>query len=629
MGERVTQLQGAGRIPERVREMMHDRVTLLLCAVFVLGAAFYLWTAGSTYKLALTGAQSEPYNELASAFLHFHLSIGKAPAGLVNLPNPYSPQQNAAYQEAYHDLALYRGNLFLTWGPAPVIVLLVPLRLLGFAPSASLVTALLVAAGLGFALAALRVLVRRVGDVPLWMCGLAALTLALASAVPFILRRPLIYEEEIAGGYCFAMAGVWLALATLAEHRTSLSRLAAMSLCFGLAAGSRAPLALAGVVLIPVYLALRTLRPRRGLLTALLAPLAVCVVLLLAYNQARFGDPLQNGAKYQLAATDQYDAHFGDLGYIPPGLWLYALAPPRATALFPFVALYPGAHAYPSDLPANYSIIEPVGGLLPMAPVVVFLLALPWIWRRRPESLGPLALPLLALAGAGVAYMLFVSYEFFATTERYEVDFATLLLFGAVAAWLVLALAVGGWRGRMVRFGGAALACWSCIAGLMISFTGYYNLLASSHPRTWEALEDIGSPLSTGIATIVGHPLLGEFSAPSLPLLELGEAAHLVIVSPGSGTATVRAVMVPATIAAGGAIVAAPGVAGVRVADRGRAGTSYQLAATGRATYMKVELDRGLNRLTITPIAGASGGVDHAVASTWRLLYIKELALAG
>jgi hypothetical protein len=50
--------------------------------------------------------RSSYYNDLATAFLHGHLSIGAAPAGLVNLPNPYDPVQNAPYQRFFHDLTL-------------------------------------------------------------------------------------------------------------------------------------------------------------------------------------------------------------------------------------------------------------------------------------------------------------------------------------------------------------------------------------------------------------------------------------------------------------------------------------------------------------------------------------------
>ena len=135
------------------------RIDVALCLVFVVVGTFYIWIAASTFPLLLHGARANPYNQLAYAFLHFRLSLGRAPSGLLRLSEPYNPAQNALLQtDAYgsiHDYALYHGQLFLTWGPVPA-VLLAPLRLLGFEPSESLLVALLAVAGFGFALAVLR-----------------------------------------------------------------------------------------------------------------------------------------------------------------------------------------------------------------------------------------------------------------------------------------------------------------------------------------------------------------------------------------------------------------------------------------------------------------------------------------
>jgi hypothetical protein len=511
----------AARLRARARGWRADRVRLALIAVFLCAGAFYLWTAGSSYPLSLHAPAGERYDQLARAFLHLRLPLGRAPLGLLELPDPYSPLQNAPFQAGYKDLALYHGQLFVPWGPVPALVLVAPLQLLGFAPSSSLTASLFAICGLGFALAALRVVLAQVGPLPLWICLLAACTLALGSVVPFILRRPLVYEEEIAGGYCFAMAAVWLALSAVAgrsavsargavsprraasARRAGWVRLALLSLCIGLAAGCRPTYALLVVLLAPVYRALRGSHSARVLALALLAPLVLCGVGLLAYNQARFGSPLQNGSAYQLAGSfDQHTVRFGALAYVVPGLWFYLFGLPQLLAVFPFLAIG-GLHtgSYPGVLPAGYFTYEPVAGLLPMAPLVVALAALPWLWRRRPHALGPLAPVLLALALAGAACTLFLAYVFFSTSERYEVDFVTPLLLGALAAWLALARHTPrGWRRSLVRFGGGALALWSCLTGLSIGFTGAENLLATQHPGTWRMLETLTSPLAHAIS---------------------------------------------------------------------------------------------------------------------------------
>jgi hypothetical protein len=582
-----------------------DRVDVALGAIFLLSAVFYVWTAGTSVPLSLHHGAQDRYNLLASALLHFHLSVGRAPAALLHLADPYNPKLNhplvtqATDASSVNDDVLYHGQLYFIWGPAPALVLLVPLHLLGFEPSASVTVAVYSIAGLGFALATLRILVRRLEGVPVWMCALAGLTLSLASAIPFTLRTPGISEDILAGGYCFTMAGVWLATAALASRSASLPRLVLMSLCFGLAAGARPALGVCALVLVPVYLGLRASRSRRSLALALGLPIAICFVLLLEYNQARFHEPLEIGTHYQLTGYDSRDAPIGRIGYTLPGTALYWLTPPQPMAVFPFVALNPPTAAFPKGLGAP----EITGGLLPTAPIVVFVIALPWLWRRRPARLGGLAPGLMMLALAGLLMMLVVSYEFFASTERYEVDFATLFVLGGLAGWLALATGPPSRRRLLLRVGGGVLAAWSCAAGLAISFIGYGNDLAVAHPSTWRTLEELGAPLSTAITLAVGHPVI----APTFGSLNTRggaleyvlspiEQGDLTIVSPSTRTATL---MVKAQLLPGSRYEV--GVIGPRGEN-----ASYPVPKGGGTVALPLRLDSGLNHIALHPVGLSS-----------------------
>lgn len=646
MEELVARRRGAIRLPTRARSLASDRVSVALCVVFLLASAFYLFTAATSRLLALHGRAGEPYNQLANALLHFHLSIGRAPAALLRLANPYDPAQNEAIINRVHvngysifDLALYHGHLFLTWGPAPAIVLLIPMHLLGFEPSSGLVIAIFGIIGLGFALATLRVLLRQIGTSALWMCLLAAFALVLSSGVSYILRRPDVYEEAIAGGYCFAMAGIWLAVSAIADRGAPLWRLALMSLCFGLATGSRPTLAVTALLLVPVYASLRGTRPRRGLLSALIVPVGACLVLLMAYNRARFGGLLNYGVHYQLGGYDSLTAHFSDISNLLPGVWFYLTSFPRPLALFPFIRLPPPPIVYPFSLPANYEF-APTGGLLPMTPILIFIGALPWIWRRRPALLGPLALPVLTMALAGMICLLFISYEIFGITERYEVDFTTLLLLGALAAWLALSEEARGGRRWLVRTVGGLLVAWGCLSGLAISFTGSEKEFAAGLPGVWATLENVGAPLSTAIAAVAGHPVLGEVSAPNLaksseirfPNLSSGigafwlsarDHADLTIVSPGVRRVALLARVVPGPALGSGASLWAV------VGELGHASYSYPLPAGGGVVHIPVLLGPGVNHFTLSPLASAIKLRNPRTPSAQPLLRVTELSLAG
>jgi hypothetical protein len=597
----------------RVRALASDRTNLALFAVFLLASVFYLWRSANAEPLALHGGASTPYNQLADAFLHLRLWVVNVPAEALGPGNPYNPAQRSAFLFAYPDYSLYGHYLYITWGPAPVLTWVLPLHLLGFEPSASVISTPFAIVGLAFALATLRVILRRIGDVSLWMCVLAALTVACASVVPYIMRFPLVYHEAVAGGYCFAMAGIWFGVSAVSDGRASPRRLALTSLCLGLATDSRPTLGLTAVLFAAVYVALRATRSRRGLLLALGVPFGVCVLLLAAYNQARFGSPFEYGTKYQINGISTFDAHFGELSFLGPGLWSYLIAPPRLNALFPFFLLNSPQASYPFSLPAHYGAIsEETGGLLPMAPIAVFLAALPWIWRRRPRLLGPLGPFLVTMAVAGFVCMAFLAYEFYISTERYETDYMTLLLFGALAAWLALSSATTGRRRRLIRTVGGVLAVWSCATGMASAY-----LEVQEHPGTWRTLVNLGSPLSRAIAAVAGHPVLAEVhtlnqwsNVPSYGnlgtevtgfWLTASNRAEITIVSPER-----RADALLANAFAGAALGACASPE-VRIEGPGHASRVYRLAGGGALARIPVELHGGVNRIVLSPVGGAAG----------------------
>jgi hypothetical protein len=635
----------------RAAIVLGDRLTLSLVLVFLVGAAFYIWTAANTgnlslaqsyaagharsdttFPFSLAGGQTDPYNELAKAFLHLHLFVGTEPAGQLYGPGAY---QAAPWYREYADFVLYHGHFYLTWGPTPALVLLVPLHLLGLAASSSLAVALFAIAGLAFALAALRVLLREFDAVPLWMGILAAAVLVCSTTVPFLLRSPAVYEEAIAGGYCFVMAGVYLAVRAIARRAASLGLLALMSLCFGLAVGSRPPLAATGLLLVPVYMALRGTRPQRRLIAALAGPFGACLVLLFAYNYARFGSPLEVGQSHLV--TPPPVPSFGKLSYLLPNLWYYGFSPPRPTVLFPFLALTPPPYTYPLAPPPGY--LEITGGLFAMTPLVLFAFALPWLRLRRPRAVGALASPLLIAAAAGLFALLFVSYEINEPTERYETDFAAVFLFAALAAWFALSTGAPSRRRQAVRILGAVFAVWGCVTAVAISFTGNNDLLRTDHPGTWNTLENATSPIATAIAMVAGHPILGRVEAPNLeevsPVrlttlgagtedfsLPVGTSARLTIVSPDRREAALVASVRPEPELRNGATLS------MRVTDASRAPHEQLILGAG-PLRLPVELNRGLNRVQLTPVASAVTSPNSAVPASGQLLIVTGLTLAS
>ena len=586
--------------------------------------------------LSLHGYSTSQYNALADAFLHLRLWIMRFPAAIIG-PEPLNPAHLPSVLGAYGDDSLYHDHLYLSWGPAPVLVLLVPLHMLGYEPSASVIMAPFAIAGLGFALITLRIVLRVIGGVSMWIIVLAALTLGCASVVPELLRASEVYHEAIVGGYCFAMAGIWLAVSAVVDQRASPMRLGLMSLCFGLAAGSRPTLGLTVLILVPVYWALKARRSRLGLFLSLAAPVGICFLLLAVYNYARYGDPLEIGTLYQIG--DPVPFYLGEVSFLPIGMWGYMLTPPRLSALFPFLSVVGPHLSYPLKLPVHYEPIpSPTGGLLPTTPIAIFVLGLPIVHRRRPELLGALGSLLIAMVIAGLGILLFLAYEFPTSAERYEADYATLFVFGAVVVWLALSARACDRRRMVIRVGGGVLAIWGCVTGLAIACNGLEN-----HQSTWRTLSMLGSPLSTAIATVVGHPILARVDAPgagSIPeeyglgtdisnfWLSPGSVAYLTVISPDS-----RSVMVEAEMEPGAALSANTNLE-AQLSGPGVASHIYRVPAQGGYVRITAHLKRGINQLALRPLNVAKNRGRMVVSSTESeqgipLMVISKMHIAG
>lgn len=497
--------------------------------VLALALAFYTWTAASSIPFSFSSQNYDIYNQLTTAFLHLHTYLPiTVPAGLLHSSNPWSPAVNAPYQAALpviHDLALYHGHFYSPWEPTPVLLFL-PFRITGLEMSESFAVVLFAFIGLVLAVVLLHALIRRlIPRTPNWLLVVASAGLALTNVEPFLLRRPAQYEVAISCGYCFEMAGLLLAFkaATAARHRPRW--LAFSSLCLGLAVGARTSLApgcLVAVV-VAVYL-IRSQGDGRRVLIAALGPVISCAVLLAAYNIVRFGAASNFGEAYQLAGLDQHTMPADRLAYVPPGLFSYLLMPFRVALAFPHVFLVTTS-TYPGPFPKGYSgspggwPAEPAGGLLPTMPIALLLLQLPWLWswlkRRNPNPGERGAMAIAAGASLlGLTIMFLLSYALWGTTERYEVDYATLFLIAAFLVWAVVLERRRGTPGRRrIAVLGVVLVAFGSAVGTAISFSGYYPL-STSHPGTFDTLENLTSPFATLATMVAGRPVIARVAGP-------------------------------------------------------------------------------------------------------------------
>lgn len=626
-----------GDVPSRLHGLRFavrdvSRGTWVRGGILVFFCTFYIWTAATSEPIHFTSGADGVYGRIADSLLHGRLYLAEAPAGLTELDNPFDPAENLPFRfpsdaPPNHDLSLHGDKLYAYWGPAPAILLFAPARLLGFAFSQSLAVALFGFLALVFGTLTLLTLQRRFApEAPAWKVNVAIVCLGFANVIPYIARRPGQYEVAIAAGLFFVLLATWLMLTALlrddAERRPDLRRLALASLALGLAVGSRPShvVAAAGLVVLAGWRLRRierTWRPR--LAAALLGPLLACGVLLALYNIARFGSPTEFGLSHQLAGVDVTKRDTFSLSYLLPGLWYYLVAPLRPVMVFPFIKLPPPGY-YPGHVPAVYDGVEPTGGLFALAPILLILPVA--LFRRRLEADLRAVLLTFTVIAAGLAVV--ASIAFWGVTMRYEGDFASLLLIGALTLWLRS-------RVRWAAIAGTVAIGWASLVGLAISFTGAADALRTQHPKLWEALTRDFSPVSRWIANVAyGGPAIAEINGPTsrfdrtgLDYRSLGDqgvhftvsaaGAKAVVVMPAAGETRLRM-----------RVWRGPAVApGTRI-DLGFAlpdghETVVSLTERDQEIDVRLRLDRGVQEVTFVPLLEAQPAGDGMLLEVDRV----------
>jgi hypothetical protein len=451
---------------------------------------FQLWTAGSNgVDWAFVAKQTDFYNLLVEGLMEGRLSLPLDPdPRLLALPDPYDPVANAPFRIASvtHDLSLFRGRYYIYFGVTPAVTLFLPFRLMtGHSLPLSLAVALFASAAT--LLASLFVgSLWRLGGLPIAR-GLGAATLLAVgwgNCLPFILRRPAIYEAAAVSGYFFVALCAWSS-ARACESRSAL-RLGLASLAAGLAVGCRPTHLVACLMPLLAGLALKRgsnrTEQKRFLLAAII-PAAAVLTSLLLYNHLRFGDILEFGQSYFL-----YDYHRGDnlpgLRFLPANLWIQFLSAPSSDPAFPFFRLEP--RSLP-PLPAGHLVVDPVAGTLVCAPLSLLCILAPLIPRAR-DGLRRSALWLLALglltAGAVATFP--------AVTARYALDSGLYFVAAGLLVW--------GWIWSAVRsraFVAASVLALGAqlVLNTLVSFTGNSDWLKERNGPLYGRIEGAFLPL--------------------------------------------------------------------------------------------------------------------------------------
>jgi hypothetical protein len=431
------------------------------------------------------------YASLAEGFRRGTLSMAHRPdPQLMAMANPYDYAEREKNKVPYlWDASYLNGRYYLYFSPLPALIFYLPYGLLYHHRYPADQCAAAVFACWGFIMAALflrRALAGRKLQLPLWLW---VVVLGLGNVIPVVIVFSRIYEVAALCGMAMTATWAWSLLRFLESPRTS--RLLWASLWLALAIAARPHLG----VLLPVF-AFAVLRTRRedwlrAALTALV-PLGAVAVAMLAYNYARFHNPLEFGIRYQLEYFNMADYKVCSCGTPREALRLVNTASLYVHAPVVIGGEFPFAHLTVQNLDQQISFnafTDRMAGLAFVAPLALIGSLFAFVLAVRRETDVPGTRAGLFVVAAGWMVLLGLSTCWYASA-RYAIDFMMLIAAGAIVC-LESALSMlesAGVRMRLLRAVVITVAVASILVGTLLGFTGENDPFKNENPALYNRI---------------------------------------------------------------------------------------------------------------------------------------------
>jgi hypothetical protein len=447
--------------------------------LFVLAAYAYFASAGTWEFRRIPVFWLTFYSNQAEGFRRGEVSIAERPGKeLLALENPYLPGQRASLEAFMWDASLYKRRYYLYFSPVPVLLFVLPFRLVaGQYPNDDLSALFFCAWAL---LAAVAFLWRAGIRSALWV-----LLLGVGTIVPFFLLQVRVYEVAAACG--LAMGATWAYTLLRFLQEPSPRSAALMGLFLGLTIATRVNL----IVLLPVALFALWKHRRRVVICALVPVIAIGSASAI-YNYVRFDSPFETGMSYQLTAIPMQNetpcrlCNRGDLTRFFNTFLHYTMFPPKFFSDFPFVDM----RFNDVDQKVSFPVMpEQVAGIFAVTPLTILGTALGalLILARRAVT-PPARAAALLLAAAWLVLLALSTCRW--VTARYSLDFYALMLLGTIVATEhgLAFLRELGVMIRPIRVLIVLLACYSIVTGLLLGFKGSNKAFERRNPEAYQRI---------------------------------------------------------------------------------------------------------------------------------------------
>lgn len=376
---------------------MAATVSVFVCAI----SAFAMWILNASgengncifYPIEGYLENQSPYIQQFDAFMkgQFHFDINPTEE-LLALENPYNPDLRSGIYYLY-DRAFFDGKYYSYFGIAPIILVYFPFYLItGVLPVDSTVSGIFsLIAAVFIPSAVIEWAKLRKSNIRPWLAAVCGIGAFFASSVLLIQRgnTPFYYIASIAGMALISAFAYWMLKAVGADKKIKKAVFFFLAgISFALAFLSRLNSVIVPAVMVTVFVVLYSVKKIKeksvaSLFTemaALALPVAAAVAFSMWYNNARFGNPLQFGADYQLTIADASLYELGADGIVP-SIVHYFLQPLGFTEEFPFI----GFDYFALSDYGRYVYVDVNHGIFAL-PFNLFLLLSGFIFKSKKTS---------------------------------------------------------------------------------------------------------------------------------------------------------------------------------------------------------------------------------------------------
>lgn len=320
-------------------------ILLLLTVLFVVAT---IQKVGVIRVPLVKTQKHDAYAQLFSSFLNgrLDLDLGVDASLFEGLHNPYDVTERVKTMtdiNAIWDRAFYEGRFYCYFGVAPIFTVYFPFYLLtGFRyiPEPGLAALILLIGAVFGIFTALNAVAKTFGvQKPLVLYLVSVPATALCFFLPLIGSSSDMYYLPLASGYCCLAWTLAFGFGAFLSPKPLVRRLLVglSGLFLALTAASRPPLAVYGLLLIPLFFGwIRKEKTWWKEALSFALPLLAGVGLLGWYNAARFGSPLEFGAQYQMTVHDIRSAGL-NLSLLGESVIHYFFQPPAYSGLFPYL----------------------------------------------------------------------------------------------------------------------------------------------------------------------------------------------------------------------------------------------------------------------------------------------------